>query len=239
MAIAKRQQKQEEGAPAWMVTYGDMVTLLLTFFVLLLAMSEVKKEDQFLDFMQAIRKAFGYSGGVQHVPLEDIEVPRNVNFTEMLIIPTDAHDFSKSLDPGIRGKRATTRDNRPEDAFVVGGRIQFPSLSADLPEDEAARIPQLAQELRGLSTKLRITGHCSRVPVDGTPFADHRMLAFQRACAVADALIANGVSARRIVVEAAGTNDPVARQAYTGAVQQQNDLVEVLQIDVRVEEPEP
>jgi hypothetical protein len=31
----KPAESQEEGAPAWMNTYGDMVTLLLTFFVLL------------------------------------------------------------------------------------------------------------------------------------------------------------------------------------------------------------
>ena len=39
----KREKKKEEckggGAPEWMVTYSDMVTLLLTFFVMLLAMA--------------------------------------------------------------------------------------------------------------------------------------------------------------------------------------------------------
>ena len=32
---------EEEGAPAWMNTYGDMVTLLLTFFVLLFSFSTI------------------------------------------------------------------------------------------------------------------------------------------------------------------------------------------------------
>lgn len=44
--MAKR--KQEEGggggAPAWMATYGDMVTLLLCFFVLLFSMSTINQE---------------------------------------------------------------------------------------------------------------------------------------------------------------------------------------------------
>lgn len=42
----KRRQKKEdakEGSPAWMNIYGDMVTLLLTFFVLLFAFSNVDK----------------------------------------------------------------------------------------------------------------------------------------------------------------------------------------------------
>ena len=42
--MPKKKEEQEEGAPAWMVTYGDMVTLLLCFFVLLFSMSEIKKD---------------------------------------------------------------------------------------------------------------------------------------------------------------------------------------------------
>jgi chemotaxis protein MotB len=239
MAIAKKTAKKQDGAPAWMVTYGDMVTLLLTFFVLLLAMSEVKKQEQFAEFMEAIRGAFGYVGGVRHVPTEEVNIPRNVPLSQMLVIPVHWEDFSKSPEPGIRGEQSQTRDNEPGHVFVVGGRLQFPSLSADLASDERARISQLARELRGLSTRLKVTGHCSRRPVDGTAFASHRDLAYQRACTVADALVAEGIDPQRIVVEVAGTNQPVARRAYTEPDRLQNDLVEVLQIDLHVDEPAP
>ncbi len=37
----KKSEPQEEGSPAWMNTYGDMVTLLLTFFVLLFSFSTI------------------------------------------------------------------------------------------------------------------------------------------------------------------------------------------------------
>lgn len=42
--MARRRMNQDEakkGAPEWMTTYGDMVTLLLCFFVLLFAFSEI------------------------------------------------------------------------------------------------------------------------------------------------------------------------------------------------------
>lgn len=37
----KRREEKKGGAPAWMTTYGDMVTLLLTFFVALISMSTI------------------------------------------------------------------------------------------------------------------------------------------------------------------------------------------------------
>jgi chemotaxis protein MotB len=44
MARKKSEDSAPAGCPAWLATYGDMVTLILTFFVLLFAMSEVDKE---------------------------------------------------------------------------------------------------------------------------------------------------------------------------------------------------
>ncbi|MHC4092412.1 MAG: flagellar motor protein MotB, partial [Planctomycetota bacterium] len=58
--MAKKKYKASAGAPAWMVTYGDMMTLLLCFFVLLVAMSEIKQEDKFLQVVESLRHAFGY-----------------------------------------------------------------------------------------------------------------------------------------------------------------------------------
>ena len=52
MASARNKKPAPEGggAPKWMVTYGDLMSLLLTFFVLLLSFSTVKVED----FQQAV-----------------------------------------------------------------------------------------------------------------------------------------------------------------------------------------
>ena len=48
----------EEGAPLWTVTFGDMMSLLLTFFILLFSMSELRME-QFLLASQGLREAMG------------------------------------------------------------------------------------------------------------------------------------------------------------------------------------
>ena len=47
-----------KGAPAWMTTFADLVTLLLTFFVLLLSMANME-EVKFAEASASIRNAFG------------------------------------------------------------------------------------------------------------------------------------------------------------------------------------
>jgi len=47
----------EEGAPAWMVTFADLVTLLLVFFILLFSISSIEKE-RFKAVLSSIQIAF-------------------------------------------------------------------------------------------------------------------------------------------------------------------------------------
>jgi chemotaxis protein MotB len=61
-----RERKQSEpdepaGAPEWMVTFSDCMTLLLTFFVLLLSFSSFSDEENFLKLKQIFSKEFSVS----------------------------------------------------------------------------------------------------------------------------------------------------------------------------------
>jgi chemotaxis protein MotB len=236
MAVKRKKDRVEAGAPLWMVTYGDMVTLLLTFFVMLLAMSEVKKDERFIDFMQAIKEAFGYVGGTQSMPTEFMQIPKNVQLAELLIVPPNPFDLSKSPDEGVRGKYTTVTYIRPGDRFAVGSPILFPPGSATLDEGELAKVAVQAEQLSGHSTLIEVRGHCSRLPVEDGAYQDHTELSYQRARAVGQALVRSGIAPQRIMLVAAGTIQPVNDRAYTSAERRQNDLVEILQIDQNVDE---
>jgi chemotaxis protein MotB len=239
MALKQRKEKTAAGAPAWMVTYGDMVTLLLTFFVLLLAMSEVKKDQRLLEFMQAVREAFGYVGGDRQLPTDDVEVPKNVDEMTVLVIPVYPERFGYTTDQGPTGERHLVQNIRPGEHYQPGGRFHFPELSAELDEQETARIAECAQEMRGHTTLIEVRGHCSKVPVDGTPFKDHMHLSIERARAVAKALIQNGINPQRIHIVGAGTTQPITPTAYDLVERQKNDVVELLQIDQTISDFRP
>ena len=59
--MADKQEPEDDGmpsAPFWMTTYGDMVTLLLTFFILMYAMSSVN-EQKFLQAALSLKGSLG------------------------------------------------------------------------------------------------------------------------------------------------------------------------------------
>jgi chemotaxis protein MotB len=74
MAEEKNQEKPKKekklecppGAPTWMVTYSDLVTLLLTFFVLLLSMASMDPV-RFLEASSSLKDAFGMHKEPAHV----------------------------------------------------------------------------------------------------------------------------------------------------------------------------
>lgn len=49
---------EEEGAPAWVVTFGDLMSLLLCFFVLLLSFSEMDR-SKYRVVSGSVKNAFG------------------------------------------------------------------------------------------------------------------------------------------------------------------------------------
>lgn len=64
MSRRKSSEPQSSGAPAWMATYSDMVTLLLTFFILLFSISNVdaKKFENANNSLQSILGGKSSSG---------------------------------------------------------------------------------------------------------------------------------------------------------------------------------
>ena len=48
------------GVPEWVVTYGDMMSLLLTFFIMLVSLSEIEANEKYRAVMDALQKYVGY-----------------------------------------------------------------------------------------------------------------------------------------------------------------------------------
>jgi len=217
------------GAPEWMVTYGDMMTLLLCFFVILVSMSEIKEEEKFQKVSESIKRAFGYKGGVGTIA--GSAVPNNTFDKKMteLILRKWQLQLGKSTDEGIEGVNPSVKTIREGLEYTIGGRVHFELGKAVLLEHAKENLDAFIDVIQGLNNKIRVCGHAARVPSElYHPFKSLDDLTYARGTAVKKHLILRGIRPERITVEACGANEPLRAQAYNDENRAVNDRVSII-----------
>jgi chemotaxis protein MotB len=235
-----RQKKDDQpaGAPEWMVTFGDMMSLLLCFFVIIVSMSEIKKDERFQVVMESLRRAFGNTGEIHAIPARSIEPNTLLKRLQEIIIQQKREDGDAD-DPGIRGKVFRVTDVNEGIHVEIGGRITFERFSDKLRDESRMLIEQVGLKTVGHNTVLKITGHATRepLPADST-WTDPWDLAYARARAVRDVLVGTGIRPERIRLISAGAQAPVKRQAVTEEERALNRRVEIVVTEATIQDYE-
>ena len=235
--MATKKKQDSAGAPAWMVTYGDMMTLLLCFFVLLVAMSEIKEEEKFRQVVQSIRNAFGYESSLDTAPGDMDPVNALMQELQSIILPPQQSMQGDTDEEGIDGRVQKVTDVRDGIEIVVGGRIAFDRFSAVLKPRAEERIARVAEKIGGKNTKIIVRGHATREPLPEDSLYDNPLrLSYARAEAVADTLVRHGVRAARIRIEANGDREPINSQAYTEERRAVSRRVEIIVTEALLQE---
>ena len=119
-------EEAEEGAPAWMATFADLMSLLMCFFVLLLSFSEID-----LQKYKQVAGSMKFAFGVQREIRAD-EIPKAESVIAREFTPGNPQP---TVIPEIR--QSTADDSRP-----------VPRAEAALPAGDIVAIEELAQRLR-------------------------------------------------------------------------------------------
>ncbi len=233
----RKKAAASKGAPEWMVTYGDMMSLLLCFFVILVSMSEVKKDEKFQEVMDSIRAAFGYDGSLGSVPVPNTIKNSLVEQLREIVLP-DLRDREGDSDiEGIDGRVFRVTNVREGISVEVGGRISFDRFSAELKPGAVDLLQRLAARIMGHNTVIHVRGHATREPLPaGHAYQDPMELSLARAQAVAAALMSEGIRSERIRIVGAGSHEPLVAQAYTEDRQAANRRTEVVVTEAIVED---
>ncbi len=186
-------EEQEAGAPAWVVTFGDMMSLLLTFFVMMLSFSEID-QIKFKGVMGAIKEAFG----VQNVqPL--INNPRGPN----LLVPKGSMDSIldqlNSIIPNAFPAQRRRTGSGEGVILTIPGNVLFQSGEADLKPETLVYLRDIASLLAGKpAVTLQVEGHTDDVPIHTHRFPSNWELSAARSIAVIRFLIGEGIPATRL-----------------------------------------
>lgn len=220
------------GIPEWVVTYGDMMSLLLTFFIMLVSMSELKAEEKFRILLESIRESFGYTTGQAGAPGRTFHAARP-SFLQMSgTRGRPDQDKGGNRDQSPEGPHVTVQRFREGTVNTIGGAIYFDPFQAEVRDEEKPKLDTIAEALAGKRNKVEIRGHTSRVPIPSeSPFANKWDLSASRAAAVRDYLFARGIEHERLRLSQAADTEPAVR-ARDEASRRFNRRVEVFMLDV-------
>lgn len=237
--MAKKKSDDSHRVPDWVVTFGDMMSLLLCFFILLQMFSELKQDREYQRVVTAIKEAFGYAGGIGVLPVNDPPLRSLVEVLETMAIKSDHEQLnvSASQDPGIDGPQMRVTKIREGIVFTIGGPSTFDPLSAEVKDAVKAELKKLATLLAGRNNKIEIIGHAAAkyIPPD-SPWRSLDELSYQRAENVKDLLLEYGLDDRVFRLQAVGMREPVRPRAVEPEDAAENRRVEVILTEILVEE---
>jgi len=222
------------GIPEWVVTFGDMMSLLLTFFIMLVSLSEIKEDEQYQALVESIREKFGHDASIAAL-VPGNSKPRNSRIANMATMGrAKRYNMMRGGDKvqAPVGDHPRVRIVRPGTRTVVGSVLTFDESAVALTKQHKVDLQTLAHDLGGKPQKIEVRGHTSGRPLpDDAPYSDHWDLAYRRAKAVAAFLIDDlGIDARRIRINVAGRHEPFTL-AEDAELQKLNPRVEVYMLD--------
>ncbi len=228
--MARPKKCPPAGAPEWMVTYGDMMGLLLTFFIMLYALSSID-ETKATVVADAFSLQFGPTG--QTIPVPGPQPPANSN--RQRLESTGRGKRSQTFMGGNpvlapKGDYASVQTIRPKRERITGGVVYFGLGLDELDGIAREDIRIIADQLRGTPFKIEVKGHTSIEP--GIHANNLDVLAFNRAMNVKHELIRLGVDGKLIQVKSVGPNEPVPASLSTPGrtPQEANAFVEVVKL---------
>ncbi|MFC1855748.1 flagellar motor protein MotB [Thermodesulfobacteriota bacterium] len=180
-------EEQEEGAPAWMVTFADMVTLLLTFFVLLLSFANTDTQ-KFKDMLGSLKDAFGtqeeetsqYVDGKSD-PMESMPNILDMKEREKLLFFKEMVKLIKKSDLGKSSELEMEKDGL---RLRVKGQTLFKPGSAEL----SKKMYGLLDEINVLREKFQysvvVEGHTDNIPIKSKIYPSNWELSASRAISV-------------------------------------------------------
>lgn len=220
--MAKKKKDEGFNPLGWMFTFSDLVTLLLTFFVMLLSMKQpevTKLKAVFGIFAQGAEQELAFSdrGEMEqiHQLLDQLKQPRADEMQTPDQELAISLELPGSTEPELVGPlQAQLKIKRDERGTVItlANDLLFNPGQAELSPRAREAINKVAELIRYGDQPISVEGHTdSTKPGQATGFSDNWDLSLARALAVMDQLVAVGrLKESRMRVAALGDTRPVA-----------------------------
>ncbi|WNF39069.1 flagellar motor protein MotS [Bacillaceae bacterium IKA-2] len=240
----RRQQKQDKGAPRWMVTFSDLMTLILVFFILLFSMSVVDATkfravaDSFQD-----RAIFDFYPSLIPFdnPAEDIDIKRDpFDDLDDPLNELQKKEVDQELDKLLQEVQQFLLDNRLNDVIsatrddrgvvlVLQERNLFESAEAVILEGAHPFLTKVGTLLEAIPNLVKVEGHTDSRPINTFRYPSNWELSGARASSVIRYLADNSqVESFRFMAVGYGETRPVVPNTTSENLQKNRRVVIVI-----------
>jgi chemotaxis protein MotB len=234
----KHRHEEHENHEAWAIPYGDLITLLLAFFVVMYAISTVN-EGKYRALSDSLSAAFKgtpttpdpISIGERVLTARDGETsiapddkligttlapvskkaeqrPPQLNDQGMSKMDEIVGQVEAAMAEQIQGQVLKVRRNGTGVEIEISTDSLFPSGSASMTAQSIPIMEKLADTLKSLPYAMRVEGHTDNRPISTTQFPSNWELSAARAATVVHLFTQRGVDPSRLAVIGLGEFRP-------------------------------
>jgi chemotaxis protein MotB len=197
------EDQPKAGAPDWIVTFADLMSLLLTFFVLLLSFSSLEVQ-MFKTMAGSIRNAFGLKSDYALLdmptgadpllkPAPRYEREPKKDLDGFMIVK-----LREALEQSDLAKHGTIEVNDRGVTLRIAGDALFDSGQVELKPGAVSLLGELVSVAMGSPGEIDVEGHTDDVPIANPRFPSNWELSAARAGAAVRQLTAQGMVATRL-----------------------------------------
>ena len=204
----------------WIVTFSDLMSLLLTFFILLFSFASIE-EQKFKKLLESLRDAFG----VQQVPeagtregLEMIksDVEEQVMAVDELggLVQKEMQEIQSQVEEFVMKNRlqgkVEVRTGDRGAVIVISDVVIFPVGEAEFNPEAYPILEKMAELLKQFPYKVRVEGHTDNVPIQTNRYPSNWELSTARAARIVRYFISKGIDPNRLSAEGFAHYRPIA-----------------------------
>lgn len=223
-----------ENSERWLLTYADMITLLLALFIILFSMSTISLK-KFVEFKTGLIKSFsqnsidailkGSTGVLKNTSLishpgvtpgpavptvgisAGVQTPNPVPTEQQ--ISGQVQQAINAL--GLQNQVSVTTTQSGVSVQILTDHAFFLTDSATLGSVGYQVVDSLSRIVYSLPNQIDISGYTDNAPIVGGPFSSNIQLSAERAVSVYQRWVLNdGINPARLLATGFGPNDPVA-----------------------------
>ncbi|MBN6206886.1 flagellar motor protein MotB [Ralstonia pickettii] len=244
MKRRRMRKSKNSGAPKWMVTFSDMVTLILVFFILLFSMSQIN-QNKFDLVSQSFqnRGIFDFSPSI--VPLENPESDSEEDDEDDFLLNSEEEEKGESdleedklnslteeveqflaehnLSEYISANRTAIGVE-----LILQDSIFFNLGEAEILDEGFPFLEMVGKLLAGIENEVRVEGHTDSRPIRNYRYPSNWELSGARASVIVRYLIdEQGIDEARFSIAGYGDTRPIVSNDTTENMKQ-NRRVEIV-----------